>query len=98
MVTMKREPSVVVIQLSGGNDYLNTIVPYNEGLYYDFRTTVNIHEEKVLPLDGNYGFSPSMAPMKRLWDENNVAIINGITRTGHTSDRWTFGTPPNQTK
>ena len=78
MVTMKREPSVVVIQLSGGNDYLNTVVPYNEGLYYDFRTTVNIHEEKVLPLDGNYGFSPSMAPMKRLWDENNVAIINGI--------------------
>jgi uncharacterized protein (DUF1501 family) len=68
----------VVIQLSGGNDCLNTVIPYTNGLYYDFRPTVNIAAEKVLPLDDAFGFNPSMEPIKHLWDEGKVAIINGI--------------------
>ena len=78
MTTTKSDRSLVVIQLSGGNDYLNTVVPYGSGLYYDFRPSVNIPQGEVLPLNGEVGFNPSMAPMKRLYDEGKVAVINGI--------------------
>ena len=78
MTTNKHEKGLIVIQLSGGNDYLNTVVPYGEGRYYDFRSTVNIPQDRVLPLDDTVGFNPSMGPMKALWDEGKVAVINGI--------------------
>ena len=72
------DKSIVVVQLSGGNDYLNTLVPYDNGLYYDFRPTVHIGPDDVLKLDDKVGFRTSMEPIKRLWDEGKVAIINGI--------------------
>lgn len=78
MTSTKSDRSLVVIQLSGGNDYLNTVVPYSNELYYDFRPNVTISQEDVLALDDKVGFNPSMAPMKRLWDEGNVAVVNGI--------------------
>jgi uncharacterized protein (DUF1501 family) len=78
MASAKPAKALVVIQLSGGNDCLDTVVPYGNGLYYDFRPTINIAPEAVLPLDDTFGFNPSMAPIKRLWDEGKVAIINGI--------------------
>ena len=72
------ERSLVVVQLSGGNDYMNTLVPYNSGLYYDFRPKVHIEPEAVLKIDGEVGFRPGMESIKRLWDEGKVAINNGI--------------------
>ena len=70
--------SLVVIQLSGGNDYLNTLVPYTNGIYYDSRSTVSVRPQDVLEIDGEIGFRPGMEPIKRIWDEGNLAIINGI--------------------
>ena len=78
MTSNGHDRSLVVIQLSGGNDYLNTLVPYNEGLYYDYRPAVNIEPEQVIKVDDQYGFRPGMEPVKRLWDEGKVAIVNGI--------------------
>jgi uncharacterized protein (DUF1501 family) len=78
MASARRDKALVVIQLSGGNDCLNTVIPYGNGLYYDFRPTVNIAANDVLPIDDAFGFNPSMGPIKRLWDEGKVAIINGI--------------------
>ena len=54
------------------------MVPYDNGLYYDFRKTVKIEPDEVLKLDDGLGFRPGMEPIKRLWDEGKVAIINGI--------------------
>jgi uncharacterized protein (DUF1501 family) len=78
MLKEEKEKSLVVIQLSGGNDYLNTIIPYGNDEYYDFRKTVHIKQDSVLHIDNLYGFSPHMAPIKNLYDQGKVAIINGI--------------------
>ena len=78
MVTTKRDPALVVIQLSGGNDALNTVVPYTNGVYQDSRKAIRLGEEEVIDLNGALGLHPSMGPIKSLWDEGKVAIINGI--------------------
>ena len=73
-----RKKSVVVVQLSGGNDALNTVIPYNNGRYYDNRPFVNIAQDDVLPLDEKLGLNPNLAPIRDLWNQGHVAIINGI--------------------
>jgi uncharacterized protein (DUF1501 family) len=73
-----KPPTLVVLQLTGGNDPLNTIVPYGEGLYYDLRKTVRIAQEDVLPIDDRFGFHPSMRALKPFWDAGNMAIIAGV--------------------
>ena len=73
-----QDRALVIVQLSGGNDYLNTVVPYGNGLYYDSRPSIAHKAESVLRLDDEVGFRPGLEPIKRLWDEGKVAIINGI--------------------
>lgn len=73
-----KQPTLVVFQLLGANDPLNTVVPYANPLYYDNRPTVRIPEEEVLHLDNQVGFNPNMRAVKRLYDEGKVAIIQGI--------------------
>ena len=57
---------------------MNTIVPYGDPLYNDNRPVVKIDESQVLPINDYLGFNPNMAPLKRLYDEGHVAIIQGI--------------------
>jgi len=71
-------PTLVVLQLTGANDYLNTVVPYTNPLYYDNRPTLHIAPEQVLPIDDKVGFHPHMQTIKRLYDAGKVAIIHGI--------------------
>jgi uncharacterized protein (DUF1501 family) len=78
MTSTKKDPILVVIQLTGANDYMNTIVPYNDPLYYDNRPTVGIPQDQVLPIDNNFGFNPVMEPVKGLYDQGKMAILNGI--------------------
>jgi uncharacterized protein (DUF1501 family) len=73
-----KAPVLVVLQLSGGNDYLNTVIPYANSLYWDNRPAVNIPENKVIPLDNAVGFHPSMAPLKPFYDEGKMAILHGV--------------------
>ena len=77
MVGNTKDRKLVVAQLSGGNDYLNCIVPYNDPLYYDSRPRVNISEDRVIPLDRGYGLNPGMQPIKELYEQGKVAIIHG---------------------
>ena len=76
--TTKKDPVFVVVQLSGGNDFMNTVIPYTNPLYYDNRTFLNIPEEDVLPLDSTLGWHPEMGPFKELYDRGMVAIVQGI--------------------
>ncbi len=78
MASVDKKRALVVIQLSGANDALNTIIPYSNGLYYDFRPNIGIPAEEVVPIDDQLGFNPNMGPVKELWDQGKVAIINGI--------------------
>lgn len=74
----KRERKLVVVQLSGGNDYLNCVVPYDDPRYVDNRPNVRITEDRVLPLDGTYGLNPGMQPIKELYDQGKVAVVHGV--------------------
>ena len=78
MTKAPNPPTLVVLQLTGGNDALNTVVPYGNPLYYDQRPTVRVPEDQVLPIDDDYGFHPSMAALKPFWDQGHMAIVNGI--------------------
>ena len=78
MTSTKKDPVVVVLQLTGANDILNTIIPYNTGEYWDNRPKVNIPQDKVLPIDDQLAFNPNMAPLKKMYDDGKMAIIHGI--------------------
>lgn len=69
---------LVVIQLNGGNDGLNTVIPYSNGLYYDARPSLNIAQKDVLPLNNELGLHPKLANLKKFYDGGKVAIINGV--------------------
>jgi uncharacterized protein (DUF1501 family) len=78
MATSKQDNVLVVLQLSGGNDALNTVIPYADPLYLENRPVVRIDPEKVLPINDHIGFNPALAPIKALWDQGKVAIMQGI--------------------
>ena len=78
MTTTNKPPVIVVLQLTGGNDYFNTIIPYTDDNYYDNRKSLQIPEERVLKLDDKLGMHPAMGPMKEIFDNGDMAIIHGI--------------------
>ena len=78
MTSASQDPVLVVLQLTGGNDYMNTVVPYGNPLYYDNRPSVNVPPEQVLPLDDRVGFNPNLSPIKELYDRGDVAVIHGV--------------------
>ena len=73
-----KPPVLVVVQLSGGNDFLNTLVPYTSEHYYDARPTVVIPQDEVLPINDELAFNPNMAPLKDVYDNGKMAIVQGI--------------------
>ena len=69
------DPVVVMIFLRGGQDQLNTIVPYTDKTYYKIRPTVAIQKEDVIKLDNRWGLHPAMKPLKRFYDEGRFAAV-----------------------
>jgi uncharacterized protein (DUF1501 family) len=55
MAATQKDPVLVVLQLTGGNDYLNTVIPYNNPLYRDNRKAVGIGDNQIMQLDKNFG-------------------------------------------
>ena len=75
---MKKDKNLVVIQLSGGNDYLNTIIPYESGLYYDYRPNMGLKDDSIIPIDDKVAFNSNMDIFKNSFDEKNLAVMMGI--------------------
>ncbi len=78
MVHGSKQPVLVIVQLTGGNDFMDTLVPYTSDVYYDNRPTVAVGQDQVLPIDDEVGFNPSAGLLKELYDEGSVAIVQGI--------------------
>ncbi len=78
MTSTKKDPVVVVLQLTGGNDYFNTIIPYTDPLYHDNRPVVKYPQDEIIKIDDKIGLMPSMGPIKELYDQGKVAIIHGV--------------------
>ena len=78
MVSTVKDPVLAVMSLSGGNDGMNTVIPYNSPHYRDYRQSLGIPEDQIIPITDQLGLHPSMAPLKKYWDEGHLAIIQGI--------------------
>ena len=74
----QKDPVLVVLQLTGGNDYLNTVIPYNNSLYRDNRKAVGIAEGDMITLDQAHAIPQYMAPLKKFWDDDKLAIMHGV--------------------
>src|SRR5579863_9047459 len=70
--------TLIVVQMAGGNDGLNTVVPFSDSLYHKMRPTLGIPGTKVLPLDTRLGLHPNLQPLAKLWDEGHLAIVEGV--------------------
>ena len=69
---------LIIVQLSGGNDGLNTVVPFHNDLYYQLRPTLGIAKEKVLKASDELGFNPALLKFKELYDQGLVTVINNV--------------------
>jgi uncharacterized protein (DUF1501 family) len=78
LTSTNKDPVLVILQLTGANDYLNTIVPYSNPLYWDNRPKVNIPQDLVLPINDELAFRSEMESFKSIYDNGNMAIIHGV--------------------
>ena len=91
--------ALVVIQLGGGNDTLNTLVPYGDPNYYKLRPTLAIPQGEVLHLNDQLGLNPNFTPMKALYDAGHLAVVQGVgypnPNRSHfrSTDIWTSARP-----
>lgn len=92
-------PILVAVTLYGGNDGLNTLIPYADSLYFSSRPDISYPAEKLLQLDSSLALNPAMTGIKSLWDEKKVAIIRGVgypkPDRSHFSSmaKWQTGNP-----
>ncbi|MBZ5635201.1 MAG: DUF1501 domain-containing protein [Acidobacteriia bacterium] len=68
---------LVVLELSGGNDGLNTLVPYGDDAYYKHRPHIGVAKKELRPIDDYFGFSGGMAGFERLYKDGKLAIVHG---------------------
>jgi uncharacterized protein (DUF1501 family) len=73
-----QERILVLIQLAGGNDGLNTVIPFADDLYYRARPGLGIGRSAVLKLDDHFGLHPNLSELQAVWDTGELAIIQGI--------------------
>lgn len=77
-VTGKDSPILVILQLAGGNDGLNTIVPFTDDAYYRARPTIGIGKDKVLKISDSLGFHPRLVNMRKFLDDGHLSIVQGV--------------------
>ncbi|MBI3927899.1 MAG: DUF1501 domain-containing protein [Armatimonadetes bacterium] len=78
LLAAKANRTLVMLHLNGGNDGLNTVIPYAEPLYYRLRPTLSVARKQVLPLDGQLGLHPRMKPLRGLYEDGKLAVVQGV--------------------
>ena len=78
MTSTTKDPVLAVLSLSGGNDGLSTVIPHSNGLYRDYRPTLAVPDDQVIKLTDDIGLHPTMAPLKKYWDEGKMAVFLGV--------------------
>ena len=71
------ERILVVVELSGGNDGLNTVVPYGDDTYYRVRPNLGIKEPEVIKVENGLGFHPALVGFERLYKDGHMAVVHG---------------------
>jgi len=74
----KNPRHLILIELAGGNDGLNTVIPYQNPLYYRYRPHIAIPRKSVIPLEGSLGLHPSLVEMASIYQEGEMAIVQGL--------------------
>ena len=69
---------MVLVKLEGGNDGLNTLIPYTDPLYYQYRPTVGIAQHQLVDIGQGYGINPYLKALKPWWDKGNMAWVQGV--------------------
>ncbi len=69
---------LVLVELKGGNDGLNTVVPYADAAYYALRPKLAIARDQVIPLSDRVGLHPALAPLMPLWHDRELAVLQGV--------------------
>lgn len=70
--------NLILIELKGGNDGLNTLIPYADELYYQHRPKLAIPAKEIIILDKRVGIHPALSPLQPLWEAGNMACIQGV--------------------
>lgn len=70
--------ALVVVQLSGGNDGLNTVVPHQQDAYYHARPTLALPRADLVPLDDEHGLHPALKPLEPAWKEGELAVVHSV--------------------
>src|SRR5271155_1072577 len=78
IVTGKDSTILVVLQMAGGNDGLNTVVPFTNDFYHKARPKIGLSADKVLSLNGEIAFNSALAGFKNLYDSGNLAVVQGV--------------------
>jgi uncharacterized protein (DUF1501 family) len=93
---------LVLVQLQGGNDGLNTVVPFEDAVYYQKRPSVNIAKSAALPLTATLGLHPSLDGLRRLYDDGKVCVVNNVGYASpnrshfRSTDIWLSGSDASQ--
>ena len=95
---------LIVVQQAGGNDGLNTVIPYGDGRYYDLRPNIAIPQQDVIALNNEVGFHPNLPKFKALWDSGKLAVVEGVGYPNpsyshfQSMDIWRFADPEGKVK
>lgn len=73
---------VVLVELKGGNDGFNTLIPYDDDHYYKHRPRIAVHKQDLLPLQDGMGMSKALQPLKPIWDQGDLAWVQGVGYPG----------------
>src|SRR4051812_6513549 len=73
-----KDKILVVLEMTGGNDGLNTVVPYADDLYHKARPTLRQAGGAVIRLDDHVGLHPGMQGLRSLWDQGQLAVVQGV--------------------